>query len=93
MWADFPATQSTGQGARPLLAFLETRLPGSRWDLVEQRPGEPPRFLLGRANPGNERHDAVQTHVEVAAAFVVQVAGGTAVPFWQPSVFCRCTKA
>lgn len=60
MWADFPATQSTGQGARPLLAFLETRLPGSRWDLVEQRPGEPPRFLLGRIgapHPGLARLD------------------------------------
>jgi DNA-binding NtrC family response regulator len=48
MWAHFPAPDAARQGASTLFAFLETRLPGSRWDLLDCPEAGPPRFLLGR---------------------------------------------
>jgi len=48
MWAHFPAPDAARQGASSLFAFLETRLPGSRWDLLDCPETGPPRFLLGR---------------------------------------------
>ena len=64
MWADFPAPDAAHQGASTLFAFLETRLPGSRWDLLDCPESGPPRFLLGRlAQP----HPGLATLDETAA--------------------------
>jgi len=38
----------TAPGARSLFAFLEARLPGSRWDLLDCPEAGAPRFRLGR---------------------------------------------